>query len=319
MAVVGVIDLGQLPNYVFYKISAMLISKVQTPITAQSLQHSCLDAVSPDRLRATVESLAYARHFIENKKANRQARDWICDDLRALGYEIQLQGDYDNIIASLPRRSSEPVILLGAHYDTVPTTPGADDNGSAIALCLEAARVLAQQDGPPIQIAVFNREEDGLLGSSEFVQHLRRPVAEAHIFEMVGYFDSRPGSQSKPAGLPIPLPTTGDFIGLISNDTSNHIASELSKTVKRMGSSTPLVTLKAFLGIERLFQDLLRSDHTPFWQAKIPALMWTDTSNFRNPHYHLPTDVPDSLNYDSLADVTRMVIGHILNKSEHTS
>jgi len=234
-----------------------------------------------------------------------------------LGYRLALHGDYDNIIASPPHDSDSvgSVILLGSHYDTVPTTPGADDNNSAIALCLEVARVLAIHDAPHVEIAVFNREEDGLLGSSQFVQDLQHTISEAHIFEMVGYFDARPGSQSKPVGLPIPLPPTGDFIGILSNNASNHVATEIKRTVKRVGSTTPLISLKTFLGIERYFGDLLRSDHTPFWRAGLPAIMWTDTSNFRNPNYHLPSDTPETLDYESLANVTRMVVGHILTKT----
>jgi hypothetical protein len=293
----------------------MLISRVQKPGTAGSFRHAALDAISKERLRATVEALAYPRHFTSNHKANREARDWIYEDLRCLGYRLALQGDYDNVIASPPGDSLDSVILLGSHYDTVPTTPGADDNNSAIAVCLEAARVLAIHDRPSVQIAVFNREEDGLLGSSQFVQNLQHKISEAHIFEMVGYFDNRPGSQSKPAGFPIPLPSTGDFIGILSNQTSNGIASEIKRTVKCIGSTTPLLSLKTFLGIERYFGDLLRSDHTPFWRAGLPAIMWTDTSNFRNPHYHLPSDTPDTLDFESLANVTRMVVGHILMKT----
>lgn len=227
---------------------------------------------------------------------------------------MELQGDYDNIIASPPQGPAGPVLLLGSHYDTVPTTPGADDNNSAIALCLEVARVLALHDRATVQIAVFNREEDGLLGSSQFVKDLKQPLSEAHIFEMVGYFDSRPGTQSKPANLPIPLPTTGDFIGILTNDSSNHVATNVKRSVKCLGSTVPMISLKAFFGIERYFGDLLRSDHTPFWQAGLPAVMWTDTSNFRNPNYHLPSDTPDTLDYASLAEVTRMVVGHIMMK-----
>ena len=58
----------------------------------------------------------------------------------------------------------------------------------------------------------------------------------------------------------------------------------------------------------------MRSDHTPFWNAGLPALMWTDTSNFRNPNYHLPTDTPDTLDYDAMADVTRIVVGHVIQR-----
>ena len=299
----------------------MKVSTVRaaTP-TSATVRHPALDAISRRRLRVTVEELAYPRHYVANRVANERARDWLVAELSGLGYRVSLQGDYDNVVADSEAGSTEPVILLGAHYDTVPTTPGADDNNSAIAVCLEAARVLAEQGGPPIRVVIFNREEDGLLGSTEYVESLtadeRRRIAETHIFEMVGYFRHEKGSQRKPANLPIPLPEVGDFVGILSNSDSNRVVGRVMRSVKEAGSSVPLLSLKIYLGIEKHFGDLLRSDHSPFWAAGMPALMWTDTSEFRNPNYHRPTDTPDTLDYDALAEVTRMIVGHALRTSE---
>ncbi len=272
-----------------------------------------MDKISPVSLRETVEALAYPRHYQVNREANEKARDWVFEELRCSGYDVECEGQYDNVIARRLSASTGPAILIGAHYDTVPTTPGADDNNSAIAVCLEAAKVLAVHADVPLIVAVFNCEEDGLLGSQDFVKNLgssiHDEISQAHIFEMVGYYSDLPESQAKPAGLPIPMPSVGDFVGLLSNSQSNKIAKQILTVAKRIGTSTPLISLKAFLGIEKVFGDLLRSDHTPFWQAKVPALMWTDTSEFRNPNYHAASDTPD---YDALADVTRMIVAHIL-------
>jgi hypothetical protein len=286
-----------------------------------TLKHGAVEAVSEEKLRGTVETLAYPRDYEVQRSANEKARDWLREELRCYGYEVRLQGACDNVIAN-PRGhpATAPVVLLGAHYDTVPTTPGADDNGSAIAVCLEAARVLAQHE-VPVRIAIFNREEvgsegAGLIGSSEYVAAMgaaeRQGLMEAHIFEMVGYFTSERHTQSKPGGLPIRLRDTGDFIGLLSNARSNRIASRVMRAARAVGTRTPLISLKIFFGLERRFKDLLRSDHTPFWNAELPALMWTDTSEFRNPHYHLPSDKPDTLNYAAMADVARIVVGHVV-------
>ena len=282
--------------------------------------HPAQQDVSTTELRATVESLDYPRDYEVQREANERARDWIREALDQRGYETSLQGRYDNVIAAPGRQSvTGPLVLLGAHYDTVPSTPGADDNGSAIALCLEAARVLAQHD-IPVRVAIFNREETGsegygLMGSTEYVASLderqRANLLEAHIFEMVGYFTREPGTQSKPDKLPVTLPDTGDFIGLLSNSRSNRKATRIIKYVRELAPATPLISLKIYCGLEKHFGDLLRSDHTPFWNAGLPALMWTDTSNFRNPHYHQPSDTADTLNYEAMADVTRMVVGHV--------
>src|SRR5436190_15346132 len=102
-----------------------------------TFHHATLNEVSADRLRGTVEALAYPRHYEVQRAANEKARDWLREELRCFGYEVRLQGRYDNVIASpVGHPATRPMILLGAHYDTVPTTPGADDNNSAIAVCL---------------------------------------------------------------------------------------------------------------------------------------------------------------------------------------
>lgn len=296
----------------------MQLNEVRSGNAEPTFSHPLLDEVSADQLRATVQALDYPRQYVIQPENNCRARDWICDQLSSLGFDVRLQGQYDNVLAFSPNTSRDaPLVLLGSHYDTVETTPGADDNSSAIAVSLEAARVLAEQS-VPIVVASFNREEDGLVGSRDFVKHglaeLQLTIAEAHVFEMVGYFSDEANSQSVPGDLPIKLPTVGDFLGVLSNQKSNPITKRLEQTAERLCLTTPLVTLQTYLGIENLVSDLLRSDHASFWQAGIPALMWTDTSNFRNPNYHAPTDTPDTLNYDAMADVTRLIVGDLLRE-----
>ena len=281
-----------------------------------SVSHLATDDVCKHRLREVVEELAYPRHYGYNYPENVKARDWLVSELESYGLDVSLQGEFDNVVAERKNNASDKVILLGAHYDTVPTTPGADDNNSAIAVCLEAARVLSKYSDASFRVVIFNREEDGLLGSYEYVDEINKnDIAEVHIFEMVGYFTSKEGSQKSPAGLPISLPDKGNFIGVLSNSKSNGVAKKIGTAFKMIGSNTPMLSLKTYFGIEKVFTDLLRSDHTPFWEAGIPAVMWTDTSEFRNPNYHAPTDTPDTLNYSSMADVTKVMVQHVLNRS----
>lgn len=202
-------------------------------------------------------------------------------------------------------------MLLGAHYDSVPDTPGADDNGSAVAACLECAKHCREQAIGAAMFVFFNREEDGLLGSTEFVEHLTSQsiwnVAEAHIFEMVGFCTRARGSQRLPPGLPaVAAPDVGDFLALLANQRSNAIAEQLLTLTASYLPELRVLALKMYLGIERFFAHLHRSDHAPFWQAGIPSLMWTDTSEFRNPHYHQASDTPETLDYDFLAHVARL-------------
>jgi Zn-dependent M28 family amino/carboxypeptidase len=169
-------------------------------------------------------------------------------------------------------------------------------------------------------IIFFNREEDGLLGSREFVADLAeqsaRSIREAHIFEMVGYRDRAPGSQRMPPGLPPLLaPDVGDFLALLANRDSNTIAEELIRQAACYIPEVPVIALKIYLGIEKAFRDLNRSDHAPFGRAGIPSIMWTDTSEFRNPHYHLPSDTPDTLDYDFMAGVTKLALARIIGRA----
>jgi Zn-dependent M28 family amino/carboxypeptidase len=270
-----------------------------------------LAGVSPARLHAYVDALSFPRHYVVERRANLRARDLLRDVLLGLGYEPRLQGSFDNIVATTG--GDGPCLLLGAHYDSVPGTPGADDNASAVAACLECARLAKEHDLGPVMIVLFNREEDGLLGSREFVADLAPgTVAEAHVFEMVGYRRRDAGSQRTPPGLPSFLtPDVGDFLALLANRRSNGIAEALLKLAASYVAGFPVLALKVYLGIERYLGHLQRSDHAPFWQAGVPAVMWTDTSEFRNPHYHQTTDTPETLDYDFLADVTRLALARV--------
>ncbi len=293
-------------------------SKNRRPKHADAAIAAVLREVSPEKLFAYVDLLAFPRHYVAEKPANLHARDLLLRLLGGFGYAPALQGSYDNIIAT--SGGDGPFLLLGAHYDSVPGTPGADDNGSAIAVCLECARLLKAHRVGRVMIVLFNREEDGLLGSREFVDHLRTEPAwaidEAHIFEMVGFCTRERGSQRLPPGLPgVLAPDVGDFLGLLANRHSNGIAEKLLTLAATYVPTFPVLALKMYFGMEKRFSHLHRSDHAPFWEAGLPAIMWTDTSEFRNPHYHRASDTPDTLDYGFLAAVTRLVLARAVSRT----
>ena len=89
----------------------------------------------------------------------------------------------------------------------------------------------------------------------------------------------------------------GNFIGLPANQRSNHLVELAVKQAEAMVPELPVVGLKVYLGLEGWLPVLHRSDHSPFWKAKIPAMLWADTAEFRNPHYHRATDTPETLDY----------------------
>jgi Zn-dependent M28 family amino/carboxypeptidase len=293
-------------------------SRNYPPVAADPAVMEIIDEVSTENLRSFVKTLAFPRHYFAEHAANRQARDALLKYATAFGYKPSVQGTYDNVVMTSPGPAEGPFVLLGAHYDSVPRTPGADDNASAVAVCLECARLIAKHSIGSVMIVFFNREEDGLVGSREFVASLAdqpaRRVREAHIFEMVGYRDRTAGSQKTPRGLPIPFaPDAGDFLALLANSGSNAISDDLMGLAARYLPDVPVLALQVYFGIEKAFAVLNRSDHAPFWQAGIPAIMWTDTSEFRNPHYHLPSDTPDTLDYDFIGEATRLALARAVS------
>src|SRR3954468_5101394 len=134
------------------------------------------------------------------------------------------------------------------------------------------------------------------------------------VWEVVASPRRAAGSQRTPAP-PAPVPTVGDFLGLIGTSRSGRLLDHAlacagHSTIPVHGLYLPDVPLGA---IRRSAPHVLRSDHSPFWEAGLPALMWTDTAEFRNPHYHLPTDTPETLDYDYMTGVTRLLIHAVLS------
>ena|SRR6266550_1017584 len=218
----------------------------------------------------------------------------------------------------------ENAILVGAHYDSVPMCPGADDNGSAVAAMLGCAAACSLwRPRLPVVFVAFNREEDGLRGSRDFVDSYLLKAAFsvrcAHILEMLGYASSEPGSQRVPTGLPIKISDKGDFLGLLANGRSRTVMDFVLHRAGTYVPELPVTALNVKLGLEKYFPVLSRSDHAPFWAQKIPAVMWTDTSEFRNHNYHRHTDTPDTLNFRFLRQVTQLLTACVIQQAEPDS
>jgi len=272
-----------------------------------------LAQVSQEFLRRTVKRLSKPRHYHAESSSNQRCAQWIYDEFKTLGYKTHFQGRYRNVVAIPAIHTSDTAVLVGAHYDSVPGTPGADDNASGVAALLECARlIVSQRHSQTVAFVAFNREEDGLLGSADFVENYLPNrsfnLEGVHVLEMVGYCSHDPGSQRVPPGLPIRVPSVGDFIGLLGNRDSNHMVDSILAQSASYVPELPAVGLKVYLGVEKWLPVLARSDHAPFWRTGIPAVMWTDTAEFRNPNYHRVTDIPDTLDYDFLQSVTQLLL-----------
>ncbi len=227
-----------------------------------------------------------------------------------------LGGTYRNVIGTaLPDTEpfqSAPSLILAAHFDTVQGSPGADDNASALAVLLHITRqIQTMKLARPIHFIAFNLEEENLLGSAAYTALLRKNRATIHgaiVLECVGYASHHEHSQKIPPGVPIAVPTTGNFLAVIGNERSHTLTSSV---VQAMQSHLPIVPLVVPGNGEQL-PDTRRSDHTSFWEQGFPAVMLTDTANFRNPHYHRPTDTLDTLNLDFIASVTEGLMAAVI-------
>ncbi|MCC5899017.1 MAG: M28 family peptidase [Phormidium sp. BM_Day4_Bin.17] len=271
--------------------------------------------IDGDRLFQTVEALAFPR-FEEGDR--RRARDYLRGELETAGWTVQNHEFDEGVNLVAQREGTQPnatTILLGAHYDTVPDSPGADDNASAVATVLEAARLLTTPTPQALRLVLFDREEIGLQGSFAYVSpETVDNLSGAIILEMTGYACRERGCQTYPPGLPDSLPEQGDFLGVVGNLPYRHLTDAFQN---RSHSSFPdIVTLNVPVGP---ILDLLRSDHAPFWLVGAPAVMVTDTANFRNPHYHRPSDTPETLDRPFLEGSAQAVVDvlhHLLHRPE---
>jgi Zn-dependent M28 family amino/carboxypeptidase len=243
----------------------------------------------------------------------KQAEDYVFRAFQEMGHAprrqtFSYQGrEVSNVIAG--EQAPGGYYILGAHFDTVAGTPGADDNASGVAVLLETAR-LARNKKPWTFIGFTTEEPPAFftpyMGSRVYAKEARKrqdKILGMLCLEMVGYFRQEPGSQE----LPLPLrlmgyPTTGNFIGLVSDRRSKPLLERLEKAIKQ-GCRLPTVTLAVPLG-GYILPEVRLSDHANFWDEGYPAIMITDTAYLRNPHYHGPGDVMANLDLEAMTELT---------------
>lgn len=289
---------------------------------------------SIDRIKTDVDFLAQApRNSISNPSHHETSKVWLKDQFDALGLNTSLQSfeipgqvvqrDGYNVVAEPSQSTSAPTILLGAHYDTVPNSPGADDNASGIAAMLECARILSDIGVNDVRYVAFDAEEiqqpvEGLHGSTAFTESLsdeEKPQL-AIVFESVG-FSSDQQKQKFPGIFRFLFRRAhrklkeNDFLGnsllILSRGKSIDVSRKLERLASSQQISLPLLPLEVPWWMP-VVRNLRRSDHAPFWNVGIPALMLGDTANFRNPYYHTVSDTPSTLNYEFIAKTVDLVV-----------
>jgi Zn-dependent M28 family amino/carboxypeptidase len=218
----------------------------------------------------------------------------------------------------VPDPIGQPLLIVGAHYDSVTNSPGADDNATGVAALLTLAEHFGAQLRENhdwkgcLQFAAYDLEEYGILGSwahSKEMQLNGYPIRGMIALEMLGYTDHRPGSQRLPQHLAGIYPVVGDFIGLCANESSRSLLQPVEQGMRSI-EGLPVQSLVVPERGEAI-PEVRLSDHSSFWDAGYPALMITDTSFFRNPHYHQTTDTVETLDLEFLERVTRGLIAAV--------
>lgn len=272
------------------------------------------DADLPGRLRAHVHQLALV--IGPRSEWQRPALDaaaaYVRGHLESAGYEVTPQpfagelGTVYNLVAE--RRGTAPqaaLVVVGAHYDTVSETPGADDNASGVAVMLELARTLAN-DTPArtIRFVAFVNEEPphfqnetmGSTAAAKASETAGEEIAAMLSLETVSYFKDAPGTQTYPPPFDWFYPDRGDFLTFVGDLGSRSLVRRCVETF-RGAALLPSegVAAPSFL------PGIGWSDQWSYWKSGYPGVMVTDTAPFRNPGYHLKSDVPARLDYERMA------------------
>ncbi|MBX3388774.1 MAG: M20/M25/M40 family metallo-hydrolase [Phycisphaeraceae bacterium] len=283
-------------------------------------------------LRATVTHLAsdVGKRSIYHPKELAEAALYLKQRLESLGYTVvdhsfPSKGILTPNLEATLKGTSHPdeVIVVGAHYDTTQRSPGADDNASGCAAVLALAKAFAGKPQPrTIRFVFFPNEElptGGTPDMGSWIYAEKCKAAGDNIvamlsLESIGYYTDAPNSQKYPPPLSSLYPSTGNFVAFVSR---YHDRALVKQCVRAFRESTQFPSEGAAL--PELIRDIGRSDHYAFWRCGYPALMVTDTANFRNPNYHRASDTPDTIDFDRFARVTEGLVKTIERIARNSS
>jgi hypothetical protein len=258
-----------------------------------------------ERNRPFYEALDRAKTYIEGQFKQM--------DLNCTSRPYQFQGaTFYNVEAVLKgSEPSRPSIVIGAHYDSVEGSPGANDNATGVAALLELARLLRlERLSRTIRFVAFANEEPPYfntgegMGSIEYVRSFQGSMAAVHCMlslETIGFYTNDENSQGYPPFVGLFYPKKGNFIAFVGNLGSRRLVRKIVRSF-RLGATIP----SEGAALPSLIPGVSFSDHRSFWEAGIPALMVTDTAFYRDSKYHLATDTAERLNYEQMA---RVVVG----------
>jgi len=280
------------------------------------------EALIRDRLSGHVWTLAgsIGERNLWNYEALGEAADYIARTFAELGYRPEDE-PFDsrgqtvrNIVAERRGDSaSAEIVLVGAHYDSVLGSPGANDNGSGVAALLELARLLAGQElARTVRFVAFVNEEPPFSYSAEMGSLVHARAAKARgddiramlSLETIGHYSDEPGSQQYPFPLRWFYPDTANFVGFVGNLGSRRLVRGALGSFRRHASFP-----SEGAAVPEQIPGVGWSDHWSFWQAGYRAIMVTDTAFYRYAHYHTEGDTPEKVDYERTARVVAGLAG----------
>ena len=290
----------------------------KTPVSSI---HEGLAGISSKNIHSHLQAIEGVRNFFTNPDQLKHVQTYIENALSYLGYDVTRHSfvsrgfAHQNVIATrLGTRYPDKRVLIIAHFDTVTTSPGADDNASGVAVMLELAkRLKAYSFENMIQFIAANQEEDNMAGSRALANLAKDDgwqIKGVICLDQVGYAGDTV-KQLAPAGLEKMVPPVGNFIAGICNEASKELVGRFVEGIRQHKVPLPYIQI-VVPGKGEHNPETRRSDHSPFWDAGYPAILVTDTAVYRNPHSHALSDKIDTLNMKFLANVGRAV-GELVN------
>jgi Zn-dependent M28 family amino/carboxypeptidase len=279
--------------------------------------------ISVEKIETHIRNLEGIRHPVFAPDALERAGDYIWGTLQSFGLEMSWHRfseddkQYKNIIG-LHRGTKQPEkkIIVIAHYDTVAISPGADDNASGVAAMLEIGRVLKQYKfdksilfiGVNLEEQKVDGEKDSpvLRGSTALAATAKEQDWEIEgviNFETIAYAGDEI-VQKTPENMPFETPEVGNFIAVVGSEKSAKMVKGYGDVIEQYQIPLPYLPL-VVPGNGEMLPDTRRSDHAPFWDIGIPAIMLTNTADFRTPHYHQASDTLETLNLPFATEVCR--------------
>ncbi len=321
--VFGITLLAVGSKYIFEKPQA--IDTIQVEMPQQKLEAAVsFPVVSGETLLAHIQNLNFQRYTDAERS---RTRNYIITELRKSGWTPKLErfAEGVNVVAERVGTDKQAgIILVGAHYDSVFESPGADDNASGVAVVLEVARLLRTETTPrTLKLVLFDKEEAGLLGSRAFAAkktHLK-DLRGVIVMDMVSYACYTPGCQKYPTGIPITPPSDkGDFLAVIGDTEHLPLLNSFRQNVRSPQLPAVLTVPIPLKGL--LTPDTLRSDHAPFWYQGVGAVLVTDTANLRTPYYHQPNDIPNTIDRNFFTGSAQIIVNttkKLLESSDNLS